>query len=217
MFGSAESWWRVTPLLEQRGFRVLALDLPGHGLSPRRADLTIPQAAEAVVETVRSVAPRAPVFAIGHSYGGLVLGAAARALGPELAVHVDAPFSIAGGQDRYMLIEEYEKNRRSRTPEHLSLRDHYSRTDVAVEARAAERFDAATSASISCGPGGEWLPEAGAIVVRADPSGWVSDADARRFESLGVDVRSIPGAAHSIWYSHFDEFVAAVPEMFGEV
>ena len=31
MMGSAESWWRVTLELVEAGYRVLALDLPGHG------------------------------------------------------------------------------------------------------------------------------------------------------------------------------------------
>ncbi|WP_242087223.1 alpha/beta fold hydrolase [Microbacterium lacticum] len=44
--GSSESWSRVAPLLAERGYRVLSLDLPGHGLSPRDAELTIRSAAD---------------------------------------------------------------------------------------------------------------------------------------------------------------------------
>ena len=39
MTGSRESWWRVVPLLVASGHRVLAIDLPGHGLSPRDPSL----------------------------------------------------------------------------------------------------------------------------------------------------------------------------------
>ena len=56
MMGSAESWHRVVPLLVERGFRVLALDLPGHGLSPRDPELTIETAADAVVATLAQAA-----------------------------------------------------------------------------------------------------------------------------------------------------------------
>lgn len=52
------------------------------------------------------------------------------------------------------------------------------------------------------------------VVVRADPSHYVDDETAAALASSGVDVRSIPGAAHSVWYSHFDAFVAALPEVF---
>ena len=53
MMGSSESWWRLIPPLAANGHRVIALDLPGHGLSERDPQLTIEQAAASVVETAR--------------------------------------------------------------------------------------------------------------------------------------------------------------------
>ena len=41
MMGSSESWWRLIPPLAANGHRVIALDLPGHGLSERDPQLTI--------------------------------------------------------------------------------------------------------------------------------------------------------------------------------
>lgn len=224
MMGSAESWHRVVPVLVDRGYRVLALDLPGHGLSPRDAQLTIDSAAVAVVETLaRHLAPRSdatPVplaAAIGHSFGATVLAAAAPRLAPALAVYVDAALALQGGQDRAALVSQYEHDRRARmSPAALRLaRPFYSVADAEVEARAAEPFDAATAASVSCGADGHWTAAPGSIVVRAEPSAWVTDEDARRFEHDGVTVRSIPGAAHTVWYSHFEVFTAALPELFG--
>lgn len=229
MMGSAESWHRVVPLLVERGFRVLALDLPGHGLSPRDPELTIETAADAVVETLahtallpgagsaagdRATAP--PAVAVGHSFGATVLAAAAPRLEPGLAVYVDAPLALQGGQDRASLISQYEHDRRARmSPAELrKLRPFYSVDDASVEARAAERFDPPTAASVSCGEDGHWTAAPGSIVVRAEPSAWVTDEDARRFEHGGVTVRSIPGAAHTVWYSHFEVFTAALPELF---
>ncbi len=49
MMGSAESWWRVAPELIEAGYRVLAIDLPGHGHSDRDLELTVERAADAVV------------------------------------------------------------------------------------------------------------------------------------------------------------------------
>lgn len=217
MMGSSESWWRVIPRLTARGHHVLALDLPGHGLSPRDPDLTIEQAAASVVETVQKLASGHPVAAIGHSYGASVLAAAAGELRPSVAVYVDASLRLVGGHDRARLVAQYDDDRRARSSaESLrASRRYYSDMDAAVEARAASRFDPATMASVSCGADHEWLPDAGSIVVRADPSTWVSDADAERFERHGIDVRSISGAEHTVWYSHFDEFLASVPELFG--
>lgn len=217
LMGSSESWGRVVPLLADRGYRVLALDLPGHGLSPRDPYLTIDRAASAVAETIALLAPGQPIEAIGHSYGATVLAAAAEQLQPALAVYVDASLVLAGAADRQALTAAYEQDRLRRTsPEALrASRPFYSATDAEVEARAAERFDPATSASISCGPDQSWEAAPGSIILRADPSAWVTDEDARRFEEGGVEVRSIPGAAHTVWYSHFAEFTGALPEMFG--
>ncbi len=218
MMGSAESWHRVIPALVDRGHRVLALDLPGHGLSPRDPDLTIPSAAASVVETVRALAPDASVHAIGHSYGAVVLAAAARELRPRLAVYVDAVPVLVGNQDRTELIDGYERDRLLRTsPDWLrASRSFYSAEDAEVEARAAERFDPATAASISCGDDDRWPLARGSIAVVADPSSWVTTADIAALREDGVDVRSVRGAAHTIWYSHFAEFTAALTELFGD-
>jgi pimeloyl-ACP methyl ester carboxylesterase len=67
---SARTWWRVGPALVGRGFRVLAVDLRGHGASPRAADrLAITDLAADVAETVGE----GPVeLLVGHSLGALV-------------------------------------------------------------------------------------------------------------------------------------------------
>jgi len=217
MTGSAESWWRIAPLLAGRGYRVLALDLPGHGLSARDPHLTIDIAAQALIDTVEALAPGKSVTAVGHSYGGTVLAAAADRLPLSLAVYVDTTCAFESGEDRAALTAQYERDRERRMDADglRESRPFYSETDARVEARAAERFDPATSASISCGADVAHAPGAGSILVRADPSSFVSDTDAERLTARGVDVRSIPGAAHTVWYSHFDEFCATLPELFG--
>jgi pimeloyl-ACP methyl ester carboxylesterase len=90
-------WDRVVPLIEAKGHRVLAPDLPG------RADKgkpgwrwTLKAYADAVVEEGRQAGE--PVIAVGHSMGGLVISAAAEAA-PELferLVYVSA-FMPTGG------------------------------------------------------------------------------------------------------------------------
>ena len=215
MMGSSESWWRATARLVETGYRVLALDLPGHGLSARDRSLTVERAADSVVETVKELVADVSLVAIGHSFGGMVLAAAAPRLQPRLAVYVDSPFASRGGHDFEEVAEEYEQDRRLRTVAQLSeSRPHYGPHDREVEATAAERFDPFTAAAVASARGGKWEPSAGAIVVRADPSHYVSDEDASTLRGRGLSVRSIPGAAHSVWYSHFDEFIAALPEVF---
>jgi pimeloyl-ACP methyl ester carboxylesterase len=93
---SSRTWWRVGPALARRGFRVLAVDLRGHGASPRPvAGLAAADLAADVADTVADAAgvagppgpaPAVPAAAasgpapavppvdllVGHSLGALV-------------------------------------------------------------------------------------------------------------------------------------------------
>lgn len=66
---SSRTWWRVGPALAERGYRVLAVDLRGHGASPPAvAGLSVADLAADVAETVEG-----PVdLLVGHSLGALV-------------------------------------------------------------------------------------------------------------------------------------------------
>jgi pimeloyl-ACP methyl ester carboxylesterase len=213
MMGSSDSWWRVTPSLVDRGYRVLAIDLPGHGRSPPRdPDLTIERAATAVVTTAAAHGGSVPALAIGHSFGGLVLAATLPDLRPEHAVLVDAPTSSRGGWDRDDVRAEYEQDRRARTFDGLLLtHPHYNEQDARIEADAAQSFDPDTAAASASATGGSWPPPAGTIVIRAMPSDYVSDEAAAVMRSNGVIVHDLPGAIHSVWFSHFEEFIALIP------
>lgn len=70
--GDSRSWGRVVPHLRDR-FRVLAVDLPGYGISDGVPDEPVGRAAlmgAAVVRLAESVG--GPVRLAGHSYGGVV-------------------------------------------------------------------------------------------------------------------------------------------------
>jgi pimeloyl-ACP methyl ester carboxylesterase len=83
---SADTWWRVGPALAERGWSVLAVDLRGHGRSPRGFEgIGLADLAADVAETVRAEAgqpPGAPPeggrdgeplvgLLVGHSLGAL--------------------------------------------------------------------------------------------------------------------------------------------------
>ena len=89
MLGSARQFHQVGPALADRGYRAIAVDLPGHGHSSAAPEADLALFAESVVETVGVE----PELAIGHSLGAIVLAAALPMLRPARAVYVDVPFS----------------------------------------------------------------------------------------------------------------------------
>lgn len=81
VFDSAGCWVQVMEALADAGFRAVAVDLPGHGRSPRTEDLSVeglPAEGLSVVAMAESVAATMDSLGldgatvIGHSMGGLV-------------------------------------------------------------------------------------------------------------------------------------------------
>ncbi|WP_406055136.1 alpha/beta fold hydrolase [Kribbella sp. NBC_00889] len=210
MLGAGEQFWRVGPALAERGYRAVAVDLPGHGGSPAAPDADLGMFAASVVETVGCE----PELAIGHSLGGVVLAEALPVLRPARAVYVDIPLADDGAQRTAdELTSGFMTARAGRTVEALRIsKPAWSEKDREVEASAAERFDVATAVALELAHGASQPPtaEIPSLVVRAEPSRYVSKARAAELAALGFEVRSVPGAGHSIWYGHFSEFMAAL-------
>jgi pimeloyl-ACP methyl ester carboxylesterase len=93
-----QTWWRVGPALASRGWRVVAVDLRGHGGSPRiEGTVTREELAFDVVETIEALDAGPIDVAIGHSLGAAAVQELAHGW-PELVDRVvleDPP-----GQDR---------------------------------------------------------------------------------------------------------------------
>ena len=72
--GSSGTWWRVGPALADAGWRAIALDLPGHGESPRMGrPMKAGEWAESVRETLPGLMDGPLDLAIGHSAGAATL------------------------------------------------------------------------------------------------------------------------------------------------
>ncbi|NHF63496.1 hypothetical protein [Microcella pacifica] len=51
-------------------------------------------------------------------------------------------------------------------------------------------------------------------MVRPSPSDYITDDIAEDLRRRGIEVRDIPGAEHSVWYSHFEDFMAAIDDRY---
>lgn len=208
MLGAASQYHQVGPALAARGYRAVAVDLPGHGDAPRAPDATMGLFVDAVLSAVDDP----PALAIGHSLGAIVVWHALPRLQPSRAVYVDVPFagpSTDPPVPAAELRERFAASRAARTAERLAARGGWSAEDCQVEAEAAARFDVETAVALERSYVGQLVeePAVPSLVVRADPSRYVSAERARELEQLGFSVRSVPGAGHSVWYGHLDEFL----------
>lgn len=85
-------WWSsIAPLIGE--YRVVALDLSGHGDSGRRPEYRVDLWTEEVLAAARSVGASGPPVVIGHSMGGFVAVATAVAGGDRVAgiIVLDSP------------------------------------------------------------------------------------------------------------------------------
>jgi pimeloyl-ACP methyl ester carboxylesterase len=101
--GAAHSrWWdHIAPLLA-RGWRVVALDLSGHGDSGRRDSYSLDTWAREVLAVVADAGTSASSVVIGHSMGGLVTLRLASLAGSRIAgaVAIDSPVRDLTPEDR---------------------------------------------------------------------------------------------------------------------
>lgn len=72
--GWSSSWYALSPIFQEfnRRYRVMAVDLPGYGESPRLKErATIPAYADLLAKLIREVTDK-PIVLIGHSMGGMI-------------------------------------------------------------------------------------------------------------------------------------------------
>ncbi|QMW03895.1 alpha/beta fold hydrolase [Spirosoma foliorum] len=112
-------WKKVVPLLEAKGNRVLAIDLPGHGDDKTpMATVTLDDYVQKIVSVVNT--QTGPVILVGHSMAGIAIAQAAEVLGKEKVaklVFLDA-FMPKNGESVFALAGKAgEQNKAAGKPE----------------------------------------------------------------------------------------------------
>lgn len=105
----AWSWNRVMPLLESKGYRAIAIDLPGHGNDKTPAEeVTLQDYVQKVVSTANK--QNGQVILVGHSMAGVVIAQAGEELGKEKVaklVFLDA-FMPKNGESVFSIVGKLE-------------------------------------------------------------------------------------------------------------
>ena len=202
------TWGRVAPRLAERGYRVLAPSLRGHGPSPR-GEYDPDGWASDLVETLD---PQ-PDLAIGHSLGGIAVLLAAPVLRPGKAVYEDPAWFLGGGPHREQIAQGFAAQKGWSREQVAAANPRWPDADVDAKLAALQSWDPETVHWI--GPEGrdftpDQPPVGPSLVVLSDPSELVPPAHAERLAALGWEVRTVPGAGHSIHRDDLEGFLAAL-------
>ncbi|MER5623318.1 alpha/beta fold hydrolase [Streptosporangium sp. NPDC002544] len=207
IMADSRCWWRVGPALAERGYRVVAVDLPGHGESPRAEEYTPELYASSVLESV----PATPELAIGHSLGGLTLSLAVERLKPGRAIYSDPAFRIPriDGVDFGAMMAAAK----DQTVEMVrQVHPGWSAEECALEIEMLASWDPATAMALNSFAGSDFTPEpvVPSLVQQADPSELISPEAAEALISKGFEVRVVKGAEHTIHRHLFEDFMAGL-------
>ncbi|MFG2985762.1 alpha/beta fold hydrolase [Streptomyces sp. NPDC048258] len=201
------TWRRVGPALAGLGYRVIAVDLRGHGASGR-GEYSPELYADDVVETL----PTGAELAIGHSLGGLTLSLAVDRLKPRRAVFSDPAWYLAAPVEGFgpEMLAQFKTAPREQIQ---AMNPRWEEADVDVELETLAAWDEATALSLGPLMGSDLMPAAPAVpslVQLADPSTLITEERAQILKSRGFEVRSVSGAGHTIHRDDFDGFMASL-------
>lgn len=201
------TWRRVGPALADLGYRVIAVDLRGHGASGR-GEYTPELYADDVVETL----PAGAELAIGHSLGGLTLSLAVDRLRPRKAVFSDPAWHLASPAEGFG-PEMFARFKTAPKEQIQATNPRWEEADVDIEVQTLALWDEATALGVAPLFGVDLMPAAPVVpslVQLADPSLLISQERAAVLKDRGFEVRSVAGAGHTIHRDDFDGFMASL-------
>ncbi len=202
------SWRRVGPALADRGYRVVAVDLRGHGQSPHSAAYSPGLFADDLADTL----PTGAELAIGHSLGALSLSLAVDRLRPDRAVYSDPAW---GSADPARAVDPavFAQFATMRREQIAFLNPRWDAEDLDVEMATLALWDPLSAGFAGGRPLGCFQPArplVPSLVQLADNSTLIGAAQATALADRGFEVRTVKGAGHCIHRDDFDGFLKSL-------
>lgn len=207
LFADHQSWWRVGPALATHGYRVLAPDLRGHGLSPRGFYSPHHWAAD-LVDSL----PHHADLAIGHSLGGMSLALAAASLQVKSAIYVDPAWKLTPNQE-ITFKTAWSPELAWSTEQWLEAHPLWAAGDITARLSSIKYFDPACIDGLLTGHGYDHMPRAitcPSLALLAHPSEFVPPDDATHLQDIGMEVWALPHTTHSMHREDYDLFMLAI-------
>ncbi|PWI12712.1 alpha/beta hydrolase [Streptomyces sp. Act143] len=189
LMADSRTWRPVATAIADHGYRVVAVDLRGHGASPPAASYGPAELAADLLETL----PAGPDLAIGHSLGSAALLLAAPALRCARAVHCD-PAWLPRPRDLAALRAVKHSTWRELRAAHPRWHDDC----ITDEKQALAAWDPQSVTALARLPGLPVRPEVPSLVLLADPSERIPPPAATTLRRRGWQVRTVEGAGHTL-------------------
>ncbi len=206
------AWHRVSLELQDQGFRIIAVDLAGHGGSPRSRRYSPRARADDVVETVAPLLRDRPDLIMGHSLGALVASMVADRLAPRAAVYVDPAFAFPRGVRGAVMKVLFAVAPRPPRSALVRWNPKWSAADVDIELAALRDWDKRTILGLAntrplVPPARLVAPS---LVVLAEKSLLITDAVAARLRGQGMTVETVPGTGHMVFRDEHARFMDVI-------
>jgi pimeloyl-ACP methyl ester carboxylesterase len=209
------TWFEFAPWLASLGYEVTAVDLRGHGHSPRADSYTLREVADDLTDTL----PAGLDLVTGHSLGGLALSMVAAKLQPAKAVYFDPAWYLPAEQTGQAPQAPVNPDGSPLNVDQIAeLMPSRSRAQIEQIARFWALFDLGfigqLMEEVAQGPDLAPTPNpvVPSLVLAADPSQLVPPDMQRRLADGGYEVRVVPGGQHDLHLDNLEATKAALKD-----
>ncbi len=212
MMSDHRAWHRVAADLHDDGYGVIAVDLAGHGVSPRSRSYSPRQWAADVAETLEAELDGSPDLLMGHSLGALVASLVAERFAPRIAIYVDPAFGFPRGIRGVAVKMMFTLAPRPSAWVLRRLNPRWSADDVELELATLRVWDKRTILGfVNTRP---LVPPlnlvAPSLVILAEKSLLISRAVADGLRRSGMTVTTIAGSGHTVFRDDHAGFMTLV-------